>query len=189
MALKLIVEPAAEPLSLEEAIAHLKPADGEDMATLSSLIAAARTMAEQELDRSLMQQTWKKTLDEFPDAIRLDNPPIQSVTSVKYVDINAVQQTLDPATYQVDLASEPGWIVPASGYAWPATLAQANVLEVVYVAGYADAKSVPEAIKNWMKIVMREMYDNPAGFQDGRQLLLMPHVERLLDRYRITRWV
>jgi hypothetical protein len=60
---------------------------------------------------------------------------------------------------------------------------------VVYVAGYADAKSVPEAIKNWMKIVMRELYDNPAGVQDGRQLLLMPHVERLLDRYRITRWV
>lgn len=189
MALRITVEPTLEPISLAEAMAHLNADDGEDMSKITALIMSARSLAEQETGRALLPQTWKKTLDEFPDAIRLDNPPITAVSSVRYLDVNAVWQTLDPATYVADFASEPGWIVPAANRAWPATLTQANVVEVIYTAGYPDAASVPAAIKQWIKVVMRELYDNPAGAYDGRNLVLMPHVDGLLDRYRVTRWV
>lgn len=190
MALKLMTPPTLEPITLQEALTHLKADPGEASTNVDALIRAVRGQAEQETGRSLLPQTWKKTLDQFPDAIRLDRPPIVAVSSVKYYDTAGVQQTLDPATYFVDTESEPGWLVPGANFTWPATqCGRINAVEVIYTAGYADAASVPEEIKQWIKIVMRENYDNPAGAYDGRTLIVMPHVDGLLDRYRVTRWV
>jgi hypothetical protein len=58
---------------------------------------------------------------------------------VKYYDTDGVQQLLSASSYQLDKESEPGWLVPAYGYTWPTTRCMANAVEVIYVAGYADA--------------------------------------------------
>src|SRR5690348_16556758 len=105
MSLRLIADPATEPVSLAEAKAHLRVTASDEDALISALIIAAREAAEHELGRALITQTWEKTLDLFPDAIELTNPPVQSVASVQYLDIDGVEQTLSSVSYTLDNAS------------------------------------------------------------------------------------
>lgn len=187
MALQMVTGPTVEPITLEEAMAHLKADPAESGGLVSTLISMAREMCEQQTGRALAPQTWRKTLDDFPEAIRLDFPPIVSVTHVKYYDDDGVQQTLAGDSYQLDAETEPGWIVPAADYSWPTTQARANAVEVVYTCGYATPDAVPESLKQWMLLTMRATYDNPAGYANGQGLLMLPHVDRLLDRYTVMR--
>src|SRR6185295_4859943 len=81
------------------------------------------------LGRALMTQTWalagnglsipaSACCGSTPSgAIEIPWPPLQSVTSIKYLDANGQEQTLPPADYTVDTISEPGLVIPAT--AWP----------------------------------------------------------------------
>lgn len=187
MALQLVTPVTVEPITLADARAHLKPSGRESNDLIEILVKMAREMAEQETGRALAPQTWRKTLDEFPDQIRLDNPPIVSVTSVKYYDVNGVQQTLSTDSYILDTETEPGWLVPAYNFVWPVTQRRANAVQVIYTCGYATPDNVPSAIKNWMLLQMRAAYDNPAGYSTERGFTMLPQVDRMLDRYRVSR--
>jgi uncharacterized phiE125 gp8 family phage protein len=180
MALRLVAGPESEPLSLAEAKEHVKPAEGvaSENSRLERAIAAVRELAEQKTGRALITQSWRRTLDEFPDAIRLDHPPIQGVTHIKYFDTDGDQITLAAESYQLDSESEPGWIVPAPGYSWPATQSRANAVEVQYVAGYTDAAAVPKAIMQWMLAVISAVFDGRAP-----ETIDTTFIDHLIDRY------
>ncbi len=104
MALIIQTEPAEEPLSIEEVKTHLRVDMDDDDDLIQNLITSARQYAESYLKRSLISQTWKYYLDEWPesgeDYIELPMPPLQSVSSVKYTDYNSVQTTLGTAVVQ-----------------------------------------------------------------------------------------
>jgi uncharacterized phiE125 gp8 family phage protein len=184
MALQLVTPPATEPVTLDEAKLHCKIEVDDDDTLVTALIVAARQAAEHELERALITQTWRKTLDEFPDAIELPRPPILAITSVKYFDADNVQITLSAESYQLDKESEPGWLLPAYGFAWPGTAARANAVEVIYSAGYGAAEAVPQAIKQWMLVMIKTAYDNREALVPGAATPT-PFVHCLLDRYRI----
>ncbi len=185
MTLRRTTDAVTEPVLLAEAKAHLRVTVTDDDDYISALLVAARQMAETELRRALMTQTWTKTLDQFPDAIRLDYPPIQSVTSVKYFDTAGVQQTMDPADYEVDIQSEPGYIVPAYGTCWPETLCTINAVEVVYVAGWTSEDDVPQSIKNWMLLHIGHFYENREATMPGITITPLPFISGLIDQYRV----
>lgn len=186
MALKLITAPATEPVTLAEAKAHLRVDDSGSDTLIGVLIQAAREMAEQETGRALLPQTWEKTLDNFPTAIELTNAPIISITTVKYYDLAGVEQTLASPSYKLDAAGDfsKAWLVPAYGYAWPSTLEDINVVKVRYVAGYADAASVPASIKQWMLLQVGHWFENREAAAENK-LEPLPFADGLLDRYRI----
>ena len=165
-------------------------ANSTDDPLLLMLIAASRRAVETLTRRALITQTWDLYLDSFPGwELTLPKPMIQSVTSISYVDTNGVTQTLDPATYQVDLVSEPGRITPAYGLAWPWTRWQMNAVKVRYVCGYGAAVDVPQGIKAWMLMHLATLYENrEALIIDQRAALVeMPNefVDGLLDPYRV----
>lgn len=180
MALKLVVPPESEPLSLAEAKEHVKPDEtASENSRLQRAIAGVRELAEQHTKRSLITQSWRKTLDEFPQAIQLDRPPVQSVTHIKYYDEDGVQQTLSPSLYYLDAESEPCWVVPAAGTSWPGTDVRANAVEVEYVTGYGDAAAdVPSAIKLWMLALISAVFDGRAP-----ETIDTTFIDHLLDRY------
>ena len=66
MTLTLITGPAAEPVSLAQARAHLKLDATEEDALLTALLTAARATLEAETRRAFMTQSWRLTLDEWP---------------------------------------------------------------------------------------------------------------------------
>jgi uncharacterized phiE125 gp8 family phage protein len=165
MSTRLIVPPAALAVSMEAArLAARVDIDPDGTSALDSDIEdAVRTYtaeAETETNRAIMEQVWRITLDNFPAAIKLDKARVLAVEHVKFYDVDGVQRTLDPADYQVDAESEPGYIVPAPGKAWPATAQRINAVEVQYRAGYGpDHTSVPAGIVGFIKARLGEHFD------------------------------
>lgn len=185
MALKVITPPAAEPLTLAEAKAHLRVDGIDEDSYITALIVAARQGAESVTGRALMTQTLELAMDAFPDLISIPRPPLASITSITYVDEDGVTQTLAPSAYAVNSHAQPAAIAPVYGTAWPATRAQANAVLVRYVAGYATAADVPQEIKQWMLLRIGMLFENRESVAAGVQFSALPFVDSLLDPYRV----
>lgn len=181
--------PAVEPVTLAEALVHLREvsdSNGPIDQTVTRLITVAREACEQATERTLITTGWRLKLDTFParGAIELLQPPVLAVGSVTYLDADGVERIANPADYVVDTFSEPGWLVPAPGKTWPTTQDGAiNAVTIDYTAGYGPAAAnVPTPLKQWILLAITDMYENrqahgekPAvrhGFVDG---LLQPY--------------
>lgn len=157
---------ATEPISLTEAKLHLRiePDTTDDDTLISALITAARQICEGYQGRSYVTKALKLTLDEFPEGddydIELPYPPTISITSVKYVDSDGVQQTAGVSTYTLDATSTPARLSPAYGTSWPSARSQNSAVEIKYSAGYGAAAAVPERIKAAIKLVLGDLYEN-----------------------------
>jgi len=164
------------------------PADNTTIDPLINiLITSARMQAEQMLHRYIVTQTVDLYLDCFPKEW-INLPPLQSVTSITYADVNGDEQTLQANQYQVDSISKPAGIAPAYGLSWPATRAQANAVKIRFIAGYGAASAVPACIKQWILLRVKEAYDNRQAATIGSaQLIEFPYsyVDGLLDPERI----
>ena len=131
---------------------------------LQGLIVAARRIIENVTNRRLIEQTWELALDEFPyaDSIRIPYPPLISITSVTYYDVDEVSATFAATNYHVDTYGEPGNIVLADGSVWPSTtLRTVNGVVIRYVCGYGDeATDVPQEFRQAIKMLAAELYEH-----------------------------
>jgi len=167
--------PTSEPVTLAEARLHLKIDDDitEDDTLIQLLISAARRHVEVFTRRALMTQTWDLFLDDFPgtslsinprsilssDMIKTPKAPLQSVTTITYVDTDGATQTLVEGTdFTIDTNSEPGRIVPFFGLFWPTTRSVLNAVKVRFIAGYGDATDVPEDLKAAILVIVAGWY-------------------------------
>jgi uncharacterized phiE125 gp8 family phage protein len=184
MALELYTGPTVEPLTLTEAKEHLRVDHIDDDTLIESLIKAARRSAEVFQGRSYLSQTWKLYLDTFPCEryIYLPFPPLQSVSSVTYIDGNGDVQTLATSRYQVDAKSQPGRIVLAPGYSWPATESdRVNAVIITFVAGYgATSASVPENIRHAVRLILGDMYTQRENTIVGSSVNQIPQSAKIL---------
>jgi len=163
MITKLVTAPAVEPVTLTEAKAHLRVDVTDDDTLISSLITSARQYIERAIRRALITQTWRASIDEFPATgeIILPKPPLQSVTSIQYTDINDSTSTVSSSTYTVDTDSEPGRIVLKYGQTWPSSsLAVTNPIQITFVAGYGLAADVPAHFKQVILLLVGHWYEN-----------------------------
>lgn len=195
-AIKLITAPTSEPFNVHDAAAAalidadlLEDAHTYDL--LASLVIASREQAESATRRALMTQTWELYLNEFPYwEINIPFPPLQSITSIKYVDTDGVLQTLSSSLYLVDDKSEPAIITPAYGEVWPTARYQRNAVTIKFVAGYASANLIPAGIKMWMKMRIKDMFDNRSRFTVDERAQMVDigndYINGLLDPYRVV---
>lgn len=177
-----------EPVTLAEAKSHLRVATSDYDTLITSLITAARQSCEGLLRRTLLQSTWELTLDAFPCAVQLRMPRVIDVPGVQYLDTAGATQTLNPASYQLDAKSEPGWLVPAYGYDWPSTRAQVNAVTITYRCGYGTtADKVPAPIKQWILAQIGAMYENRERvvIDQGIVTLSLGFLDRMLDPFVI----
>jgi uncharacterized phiE125 gp8 family phage protein len=186
MALKLITAPTEEPVTLTEVKLHCR-VDGtdEDALLTGIIIPAARRFAEGRTGRALVTQTWELALDAFPAAeIELPMPPVQSITSVKYLDTTGVEQTIDAANYALDSYGMRPWLLPAYEYEWPEALASSNAVRIRFVAGYGAAAAVPADIKAWIMLAIGTLYAQRET-SSATPLIALPgdYWQSLLDPY------
>ncbi len=163
MALKSVTPPATEPVSLTETKTHLRVDITDDDNYIIALITAARINIQHWARRSLMTQTWRYSLDAWPDnnTINLPRPPLQSVSSIIYHSNDS--STTRPATnYQVDTDSEPGRVAPTNGSGWPGgSLRSLNPIQITFTAGYGDAATdVPAIYRQAMLLLIGHWYEN-----------------------------
>lgn len=190
MATKIITAPSFEPLSVADVSEYLRLDDSPtDTLLISSLITAARQHLENYLNRYIAEQTVELALTGWKDKIDL-SAPVQSVTSVKYLDENGVQQTLNPNQYIVDTYSEPAAIYPAYDVTYPNLYDQENNVKIRYVVGFTsggspDTNPLPDPLKFAMMLIIGDLYANrEAGGEKAYQV--NPTVQNLLQFYRLN---
>lgn len=187
--LMTITAPSDLPVSLELLKKHLRQTqDLDDELIQLNCLPAATEYTEQFLSRQLMPQTVELRLDRFPaSGFYLMADPIRTVDSVKYDDTENAEQTLDAAAYETDLALMNAFIVPASGYSWPATYSKLNAVRIRMSVGWSDAESIPHAIKYAISMLAFHLYDNPSATITRRMEVTETPLgyESLLSMYRI----
>lgn len=120
---------------------------------VEEFISSAREYAEQYTNRAIGSQKWKLVMNEFPDNdyIKIEFPPLVSITSVTYIDFEGTSATMSASYsegYIVDTSKEPGGIFLAYANQWPTTtLLPYNGVEIIFTCGYTST-TVPKKIKN-----------------------------------------
>ncbi len=138
MGLVQTIPPARYPVHLDEVKLHRRIDSTAEDSLLTRLIAAATARVEIYIGSQLVTATWQLTLDAFPAIIYIPYPPLQSVSSIAYVDEDGATQTLAETTdYVVDTSDFLGRIAPAYNEAWPSTRSEHDAVTITYVAGYA----------------------------------------------------
>ncbi len=120
----------------------------------------------------------------FLPYIVLPKGNLGTVTSIKYIDENAVEQTLSNAVYAVDVVDTPGRVSLVDGQFWPATLwPRWDAVRIRYTVGWAVTASVwagPEPIKHAILLAISQLYEH-------RSLADLDAVDALLSPYRLNR--
>ncbi|KPJ83966.1 MAG: hypothetical protein AMS19_02680 [Gemmatimonas sp. SG8_23] len=156
--------PTREPLSLEEAKAHLRVEHDADNAWISQEIKAARMWAETLGDRTTITSTLTYNLDSWPDdeIVYLPRPPLQAILSIVYIAPDGSQESLDVSNeIQVDTISKPGRILPAYGMTWPTVRDSLHPISIQYQAGYGTSpSSVDPYLLTAIRLRLADLYEN-----------------------------
>ena len=153
-------EPSVEPVTFADMQAQIRLNDIAEQSIIEGWITAARKYGEDiRCQRSFITQSWTLRYDRFPREILLPMGPVQSVTSLSYLDGAGDAQTWDSENYQVDTNSDHARVKPVEGIWWPVTQASTyNAVTVVYKAGYGDAASdVPQGIKDAIRLIVAHL--------------------------------
>ena len=189
MALVMTATPAAEPISLAEAKAHLRVDTDDEDALISSLIVAARLLVERALGLALVTQGWSYFLDAWPErgCITLPLGPVQAVSAVTLHDDNGGATVLDADGYAVDVLSAPARLVLTS--ALPSAETRSfNGFEVAFTAGFGDAADVPQPIRQALLLLVALWFEGRAPVELGSGAQEVPAIAAgLLQPYRRVR--
>jgi uncharacterized phiE125 gp8 family phage protein len=187
MGLVLITPPTVEPVSVEHLARHCRVDDPEEFEYLESLGIAARLYCETYTRRAFCTQTWQFLVDRFPNywqdwqiwsgrrmwarsnrrlstdayrdiTLRIEKPPVQSITAITYTDNDGALQTLPGDQWMGDLREEPARLTPTYGNYWPTARYQIDAVCIEFVAGYGDPCDVPQTIKAAIKLLVAHWY-------------------------------
>lgn len=206
--LKILTEPAQEPVTLQEVKEYLRVEDNTDERNLRPLIESARRLVEEYLNRTLIQTTYQQFLDSFNELedplwegvrtgpylnyyknyIDLIKSPVSSVTHIKTYDDADTATTMASSKYYVDSVREPARIVLRQGETFPTALRVANAIEIQYVAGYSSPYSIPEPIRLAILQFIAHMYEHRGDMGNYLEArVIPPMIKSLLSPYVIHR--
>lgn len=192
--LELSTPPTLEPLTLEEVRDHCRITTTADDGYLDALIMGVRQAMEAELSKALLTQTRKLRLNyTWPGSgrIHLPRPPLQSITSVAYLDADGASQTLGASLYQVvgartnpDPDAPVAYITPAYGQSWPSVRSIPETITVTYVCGWTARGYIPQSIRQAMLVAVGELYEQRETTITGTIVQSVPTIERLVASER-----
>lgn len=180
----IVTEPTSEPITLTEAKLHLRVDNDVEDTLISALIVAARLQVEFDTWRALMTQTRKLSLDntEVKTFTGITGSPIQSVSHVKYFDIDVVQQTMSTGSYEVNKLNEPTIIKLNTIPNMPDMM---NAFEIQFVCGYASADLVPQPLKLAMLLLIGHWYEHREEVTVGNMKNIPSGYTSLISAYKL----
>lgn len=194
----LITAPGVEPITLADLRAHGRIDDDmvADDDQLTGFILAARQRLEEVTGAAFFTQAWRFQLDRFPDYSQpmfLPKPPLQSITSIQYVDTDGTTQTMAASKYVLDTATSPNYWPNRVGLAynefWPATREQLLAVTVTAVCGWSTIAAIPATIKQAIKMLALHWYDTRSAAESsvaGAQVPEVPFgVRVLIQEYKV----
>ena len=180
------VSVGSEPVSLGLMKEHCRIDSGDEDVVLNHYITAAREWFETALNRTIANTTWKAFLPWFPDVFVLPYPPLLTVSHLKYLDTNNVQQTLSSATYVVATGRTPGEVMLADGELWPESYTHPQAIEIQWTAGQT---TVPSRITQGILLLAGHWYENRESVLVGVTGSEVPQaVEAIISTARVLRF-
>lgn len=167
---------AFDPLTIEDVKASLRIDGSDNDALLFSLMSMATNHIEKTIAHRFGQRTATISLSYLPDSIELPLTPIQSVTSVTYLDALGVRQTLSPTLYKASLATFSPSIQRIGDY--PLVKIELGSVQIIAQVGYTAPTTVPPALRHALTILVADHFRNP-----DRPLTAVANVEALISPY------
>jgi uncharacterized phiE125 gp8 family phage protein len=153
------VAPTSEPVTLVEVKRQVRVDFDDDDDYLTDLIAAARNHAEKYCGAYLATQTVTAKADDWCDFAHLPVGPVQSITSISYIDSAGATQTLATSIYELRGDA----IVLKYGQSWPA-IQNGSLIALTAVVGFA---SVEPAVKHAILLRIADLYENRESASDA----------------------
>jgi len=169
----------SEALSLTDVKNHLRISGTDDDDVLRFFISAIRRKTETYLQQTLVTSTWVYKLDGFPEEICLPMFPVQSITSVQYVDSAGATQTF--SNIQFD---QKGRLRPSYSNVWPTAREQYDSVTVTYIAGQTHAGNVEPDIKLAMLLWIGDCDINREDSAFGSVSEIPNSAKNILNMYR-----
>lgn len=163
----LVTAPTEEPVSLEEAKAHLREDSTDEDGLVSALISAAVGHMDGWsgiLGRCMITQTWAESFDGFPSGyhgnkLRFRLSPNLDLAWIKYRDSANVEQTLSTTVYEGPFVDDVGpYVALRENQVWPSTYERYDAVTVQYTVGYGTAAQVPQAIRQAILLLVGHWY-------------------------------
>jgi uncharacterized phiE125 gp8 family phage protein len=162
---------------------HLRIPDDQvpaETSVLSKYIGAAQGLIERLTERQLLTATWEAGYDRFPwwcpwwpamvddwpanAVLEIPKPPLKTLTSIKYLDPDGVEQTWASSNYVLHAPQGPqaarARVVPAIGQSWPATANLPNAVRVRFDAGYGTDVNLPAELRQALLLLVGHFYEN-----------------------------
>ena len=172
-----VTAPAALPISVAEAKAQMRVEGNDDDTIIERLVNAAVAFVDVQgvLGRAMITQTWGEWLAPNPSTVMLSLGPVQSVSAIKYYDVDGVLQTATLADFNVFGTPNRITITPKTGKAWPITQNRDDAIKIEYVIGYgASSTSVPQTVRHALLMLVAHWYENRETTQE-KQMQDLPY--------------
>ena len=209
----LVTGPATEPVTASELRSHLR-ADSTELpdGDANALIAEARQLIEDDTGLAFISQSWRLSLDRWPggaeawwDGVRqmaiselyapnamtsvaLPRWPLASITSVTVFDEDSNSAVVSVAnTFDVDIYQVPGRLTLRRGSTWPIALRANDAIQIIYVAGYANAAAVPAPMKRALKNLAAFLYTNRGDSCSPAEAMAKSGANEFIGVYRPAR--
>jgi len=167
MNLVLKTPPVIEPLEIQDVKDYLRLDDVTDISEdeyLSTLIIAAREYCEGFQNRAYITQVWQLSFDDWPSrVIELPKGTLQAVNLVTYKNFAGAVTTLtETQDYITSTRGVLGRISPPYAQSWPSFVPWTlDAVVIEFTCGYGDtAESVPQKVKQAMKLLVSHWYEN-----------------------------
>lgn len=187
--IKRTTDSSTELVSVAQAKEHLRVTHSDDDAYIGNLVTACRQSLEITTHRALgASQTYEIGYKHFPttyNRLVVPNPPVVSISSVKYYDNLNVLTTVDSSNYTFDSqGSGVSYIAMNDGYSYP-TVSKERVDPVVVtcVCGYT---TLPKPLHQAILLLVAHYYDTREPVAYGAvPIKVQRTVDFLANQYKI----
>ncbi len=190
MSMVMTAAPAVEPVTLAQVKAHLRVDGTAEDAYIASLIATSRLQIEAALGLSLITQSWRWTIDDWPagDTLELPIRPVQHITSIEVTHATGAATMVSPSSYHLDGRGLPPRIVLTT-LPPPIPDLPADGIAISMIAGFGGAAAdVPEPIRHAVLLLVAHWFENREPTEAGQPTAGIPYaVNSLLMPYRVVR--
>jgi len=192
----LVTPPATEPITIDQASAHLRVDSSDDLDYIVDLIAVAREYVEDITGRVCGVSGWRLIAPSWPalvgdscgSAFSLYRTPLVSVESISYYAPDTETLTvMDSGDYRVIIGAEPGMIQIVGSL--PSVDSRPDAIQIEFTAGYADAGLVPAQLRHAVKMLVSHLYENrlPVAFASCQSIPFT--LETLISNQKIGGWI
>lgn len=190
MALVMTSGPAAEPVTVAEAKAHLRIDHNAEDVLIGSLILTSRLHIEAALGIALIAQGWRLLLDRWPRTAQVRVPlhPLLAVFEIRVRAADGTPTVVPADDYVADAASASPRIVRVAA-SWPEPGRVAHGIEIDFTAGFGVAAAdVPQPIRQAVLLLVAHWYEHRDPIEIGSEATVIPHgISELLAPWRRAR--